>query len=153
MPKRSAIPEPVFARDQEAPTIRLLERVLEPETAEAKLVASSGEEIAIPESVYQAFRQIIHLMASGQAAYVVPLHRELTTQEAADILNVSRPFLVKLLEQGEIPFIMVGSHRRIRFKDLIDYKRGRDARRREALSELTQFSQDEGYYDEEADAQ
>lgn len=150
MSRRAAMMDPVFAQDREAPAIRLLERVLERETPEAKLVAPGGEEIPIPESVYQVLRQVIHLMAAGQAAYLVPLHRELSTQEAAELLNVSRPFLSKLLDQREIPFVQVGSHRRIHFKDLMEYKDRRVVRRREALSELTQLSQDEGFYGDEA---
>lgn len=80
---------------------------------------------------------------------LVPLEQELTTQEAADLLNVSRPFLIKLLEQGEIPYIKVGSHRRIRFEDLIAYKQQRDLKRRQSLKELIHFSQDEGFYKSE----
>jgi excisionase family DNA binding protein len=71
----------------------------------------------------------------------------MTTQQAADFLNVSRPYLIKLLEQGEIPYIKVGSHRRIRFEDLMEYKQQRNSKRREGLKELTEFLQDEGFYD------
>ena len=74
-------------------------------------------------------------------------NRQLTTQQAADILNVSRLFLVKLLEEGAIPYIKVGSHRRIRFKDLIIYREQRKVMRRRGLKELTQFLQEEGFYD------
>ena len=72
---------------------------------------------------------------------------ELTTQQAADILNVSRPFLVKLLDEGAIPYRTVGSHRRIRFKDLIIYREQRKVKRRQGLKELTQFLQEEGFYE------
>jgi len=75
-------------------------------------------------------------------------NRELTTQEAADILNVSQPFLVKLLENAEIPYIKVGSHRRILFQDLMIYKEQRKVKRRQGLKKLTQFLQDEGFYEE-----
>jgi len=74
-------------------------------------------------------------------------NRQLTTQQAADILNVSRLFLVKLLEEGAIPYIKVGSHRRIRFKDLIIYREQRKVMRRRGLKELTQFLQEEGFYE------
>ena len=74
--------------------------------------------------------------------------REITTQEAADILNVLQPFLVKLLENGEIPHIKVGSHRRILFQDVMIYKEQRKVKRRQGLKELTQFLQDEGFYEE-----
>ena len=76
------------------------------------------------------------------------MEEEPTTQEAANLLNVSRPYLVKILEQGVIPSVKVGTHRRIRFEDLDMYKRQRDAGRRKSLAELTQMSQDLGLYDE-----
>ena len=74
-------------------------------------------------------------------------NRQLTTQQAADILNVSRLFLVKLLDEGAIPYIKVGFHRRIRFKDLIIYRERRKVMRRQGLKELTQFLQEEGFYE------
>ncbi|HEY7832450.1 MAG TPA: helix-turn-helix domain-containing protein [Ktedonobacterales bacterium] len=77
----------------------------------------------------------------------MPLNKELTTQEAADLLNVSRPFLIKLLEQGGVPFAKTGSHRRIRFSDLMAYKHRRDADRQRALARLTQMSQEVGLYE------
>lgn len=74
-------------------------------------------------------------------------NRQLTTQQAADILNVSPLFLVKLLDEGAIPYIKVDSHRRIRFKDLIIYREQRKVMRRQGLKELTQFLQEEGFYE------
>ena len=74
-------------------------------------------------------------------------NRQLTTQQAADILNVSRLFLVKLLDEGAIPYIKVGSHRRIQLKDLIIYQEQRKVKRRQGLKELTQFLQEEGFYE------
>lgn len=78
----------------------------------------------------------------------MPSNKYLTTQEAADILNVSRPYVVKLLEQGDIPYVKAGAHRRIRFDDLMAYKARRDATRRSALSRLTRMSEDLGLYAE-----
>ena len=127
--------EPVLATNREALAIKHLAQVLGSETAQVKLLGRDGEEIVIPEPVYHILRQVIHLMASGQAVALVSLEHELTTQEAADLLNVSRPFLVKLLEQGEIPYIKVGAHRRIRVEDLMAYKQQRDAQRRQCLKE------------------
>ena len=75
-------------------------------------------------------------------------NRQLTTQQAADILNVSRPFLVKLLDEEAIPYIKVGSHRRIRFKDLIIYKEHRDSKRRKLLDQLIEMTEEAGLYEE-----
>ena len=77
---------------------------------------------------------------------IVPIHEELTTQEAADILNVSRQYLVELLDAQTIPHIKVGTHHRIRFADLVNYKNDRDAKRREGLSRMTKKSQQLGLY-------
>jgi excisionase family DNA binding protein len=77
---------------------------------------------------------------------IIPIHKELTTQQAADILNVSHQYLVELLEAQVIPHTKVGTHRRIRFGDLINHKADRDTRRREGLSRMTQKSQKLGLY-------
>ncbi len=74
----------------------------------------------------------------------LPIDQELTTQEAADLRNVSRPFLIGLLQPKEIPFVMTGTHRRIRLSDVIEYKQRRDATRHEALDRLTELGQEYG---------
>jgi excisionase family DNA binding protein len=113
----------------------------------AKLVRADGkEEIILPQTVCQVLRQIVYHMMHGRAIFIMPASKEVTTQEA-DFLNVSRPYLVKLLEEGKIPFIKVGTHRRIRFSDLMDYKKKHDAKRERALEEIAQLSQELGIYD------
>ncbi|BAZ23260.1 hypothetical protein NIES4073_41480 [Kalymmatonema gypsitolerans NIES-4073] len=139
--------EPVMAQQEEVQSIKQLERVLKSEGLQAKLVGGNGEQITIPNSVYQVLLQVIQAMASGQAISIIPLEREMTTQQAADFLNVSRPYLIKLLEQGEIRYTMVGSHRRVFFEDLLRYKEQRDLKRDQLLKELTQMSQEAGFYE------
>ncbi|MEH1997508.1 MAG: helix-turn-helix domain-containing protein [Nostoc sp.] len=140
----------VISPQLEAQSIKELERVLSVKDFQAKLVGANGEKINIPEPIYQVLLQVVHAMASGKAISIIPQQQELTTQQAAEHLNVSRPYLIKLLEQGEIPHIKVGSHRRVRFDDLMKYKKQRDSKRREGLKQFTQFLEEEGFYDEES---
>lgn len=148
MLKQKALSESVLVQEQQKESIAQLEQILSRETAQPKLVASNGEEILIPEFVYSILRQVVHAMASGQAISLVPHNREMTTQEAADMLNVSRPFFVKLLEQGEIPYISVGSHRRVIFQDLMTYKEQRKVNRRKLLNQLIEMTEEAGLYEE-----
>ncbi len=139
--------ESVMPPEQEAQSIKELERILTIKGSQAKLVGANGEQITIPESIYQVLRQVVHAMALGQAISIVPQEREFTTQQAADFLNVSRPYLIKLLEQDAIPYVTVGTHRRVRFEDLMSYKQRRDMKRDQLLTELTQMSQEAGFYE------
>ena len=106
------------------------------------LDATQREVIEIPTSALRLLRDILNELALGNAVRVVPIHAELTTQEAADILNVSRPHLVKLLDQGALPHTKTGKHRRVRFADLMTYKQQREHASRDALGELAAQAQD-----------
>ncbi len=98
-------------------------------------------ELAIPTRALSLLIDVLAQLGQGNAVKIIPIHAELTTQEAADILNVSRPYLVKLLDQGGIPHHKVGRHRRIRYQDLMDYKSAVDTQRISALDELSSLSQ------------
>ena len=104
-----------------------------------------GEEsLTVPRGAVELLARILAHMANGQGVSVVPAHAELTTQQAADLLNVSRPYLIGLIKAGEIEYRMVGKHRRIRADSLLDYMRADDQRRRAAGDELTALSQEMG---------
>lgn len=102
------------------------------------------ETVSIPASAFRLLNDILTQMAKGNAVTLIPVHAELSTQQAADILNVSRPFLVEQLEKGAIPYRKIGTHRRILFKDLMEYKETMDRNRLKALDELAAQAQELG---------
>jgi excisionase family DNA binding protein len=110
---------------------------------EAKIRIIDGEEeITVPVSAMRMLVDILAHMAEGEAMALIPQDAELTTQQAADFLNVSRPFFVKLLEEGKLDFHKVGSHRRVYFRDLVAYKEQSMDERRKALDELAKQAQE-----------
>ena len=111
------------------------------------LKAKDGTEIPLPEHIFQMLVKVVEEMRRGRAIVLMPEDEAFTTQAAANYLGMSRQYLVKLLEGGEIPFHRVGSHRRVTFKDLRTYEKRRDADRRKSLGGLFSKLQQEGYYE------
>ncbi len=107
-------------------------------------VTEGGLEIEVPIPALHLLVDILNQMAQGNTVSIVPTHAELTTQQAADFMNVSRPFLVGLLEGGELPFRKVGTHRRVLFKDLVEYRNRSQIQRKLALDTLTHEAQELG---------
>lgn len=142
--------------DTEAPG-----KLLAPDETDSELAATASRELArsskaslsvrlddgtnlqLPKAVTPLLVKILTEMAQGNAVTLIPLHAELTTQEAANLLNISRPFLNKLLGEGELPFHKVGTHRRIKFVDLDLYRKSRESKRNASLAALIQQAQDE----------
>ncbi|GAB4335686.1 MAG: hypothetical protein Kow00117_18650 [Phototrophicales bacterium] len=103
----------------------------------------SEETIKLPAGVMNLLMDILSAIAAGQSVTIIPQSQELTTFQAADILNVSRPFLIKLLESGKIPYRKVGKHRRIRLEDVMAYKQVADQERAAILDELVADAQEQ----------
>jgi excisionase family DNA binding protein len=109
----------------------------------------SGAEVetTIPAAALRVLTQALAQMAEGHPVTLVPLQAELSTQQAADLLGVSRPYFVKLLEQGQIPFRKVGEQRRVRYRDLLRYLDEHERRASAAASQMTAEAQDLGLYE------
>lgn len=117
-----------------------------PEQPTVHVVGEHGDEdpLILPREAVTLLAFILAQAAEGRGVTVIPSHAELTTQQAADMLNVSRPYVIKLLETGEIPFRLIGKHRPIKCEDLQEYKRRDDAERRTAADELAALGQELG---------
>ena len=103
-----------------------------------------AETVAVPASALRLFLHLLVEMSQGNAVTLIPTHAEMTTQQAADLLNVSRPYLVKLVDEGKIPCRTVGKYRRVRFDDMMAYKRKDDETRAKILDQLTAEAQELG---------
>jgi excisionase family DNA binding protein len=136
----------VVAPSDMAAMLRLatfLEQHVEP----AGLVGPDGQTVPLPVEVYDILVQVVEAMRSGKAITVTPLEQRLTTQQAAELLGVSRPTLVKLLESHEIPYELPGRHRRVRLADVLEYRDRRRLERRERLAAMTRQAVEDGLYD------
>lgn len=149
--------EPVAAPPEELPQLgelaKLFERSVVRRASRARatgaaLVGPSGEQITLPEPLYRLLERLVEVLARGDAVTIVPVGRELTTQQAADILNMSRQYLVRLLDEGRIPHRKTGKHRRLRIEDVLAFKAERDRDRREQLDAIAAMTQDLGEYPE-----
>ncbi|MDD9947726.1 MAG: helix-turn-helix domain-containing protein [Myxococcales bacterium] len=111
-----------------------------------RVEGKSGQAVdaTVPREAFDLFLEVLGQLANGHAVTIVPVHAELTTQQAADLLNLSRPYLIRLLDQGEIAYTKVGTHRRIRAEDVMAYKAKRDAEHEEVLDELAAEAQELG---------
>jgi excisionase family DNA binding protein len=128
-----------------------LGRFLDLHAEPALLLGPDGEQVPLPEEVYRVLVSIVEAMREGKVVTVVPRTQRLTTQEAADFLGVSRPTLVKFLEDGKIPFDQPGTHRRVLFSDLLAYLDRQRLHRRAALDRMTEDAGEAGLYSTSAE--
>lgn len=127
-----------LARVSAAELSRLLSENPNTDRASVKM---DGHDLILPRQAISLLRDLLADMAQGNAVTIVPMHAEMTTQQAAGILNVSRPHIVKLLESGKLTFTKVGTHRRIRFEDLMAYKQKQKQVSADAMDELVSQAQ------------
>lgn len=139
--------DPVLASPAELAQLQVLDALLSAADADTLQITDGRRQLALPGTTLHLLRRAVHQLAQGQAVSIVPLHKEVTTQQAADLLHVSQPYLIHILDQGAIPYNKTGTHRRIRVADVLAYKRQRDAQRRQALDELTHATAEMGLYD------
>ena len=114
------------------------------------LVGPKGEHIALPREVFDVLCVVVELMAEGRAITLAPVHQRLTTQEAADLLGISRQAFLDVLKAGEVGFETIGRHRRVLLTDVLEYKEQRSRRRRESLERLRDISHESGMYEKTA---
>ncbi len=115
-----------------------------PTLVEVVADGDSGARVTVPVEAFELLVEVLTHLSNGHGVSVMPVKAEFTTQQAADYLNVSRPFLIKLLDSGEIPHRKVGTHRRVLLSDLVAYKRIDDARRKDAVDALAAQAQELG---------
>ncbi|MBT2499168.1 helix-turn-helix domain-containing protein [Agromyces sp. ISL-38] len=129
-----------------------LSRFLEQHDQPAALLGPDGEQVPLPFEVYQVLMNVVRAMNDRKAITIAPLNQRLTTQEAADVLGISRPTLVKLLDEHEIPYDQPtgGRHRRLRLSDVLEYRDRRRIDRRIRLDEMTRQAGEDGLYEDSA---
>jgi len=137
--------DPVTLPESDEGQIRELNRMLQ--FGSPALVGAGGERLELPNAVFRLLKDIVRNMQLGRALVLIPENQQLTTQRGADLLGVSRPHLIKLLESGDLPYHKVGSHRRIYLKDLVAYQKRRDAERKSALDRIAREAFESGLYD------
>lgn len=113
-----------------------------------RLIGPDGIEIELPETIHALLVTIVENLRAGNGVSVIPIHAELTTVEAAQLLNVSRPFLIKQIELGVLPHHMVGTHRRLKLADVLDYRDRLDTQASKALDAMTAEAEELGLYNE-----
>ncbi len=144
----SAIREETIPPPENAEVLALVESALESDHAKLYVSTADGSQVELPPVLCEIVTKIVSSMRRGNAITLAPHAMRLTTQEAADLLGISRPTLIKLLESGKIPYETPNRHRRIRLLDLLSYQQARHEEREQALRALAQEAQEFGSYDD-----
>lgn len=145
VPQSAPSPDDIALARKSAPLLRALIHHEGAEHPLRLLAPEAGQPpIDLPAPAAQLLLRLLNEMAQGNAVTLIPMHAEMTTQQAADFLGVSRPFIIKEIDQGRLLARKVGTHRRVLFRDLLDYRARKRAAQQRALDELTRLSQEMG---------
>jgi excisionase family DNA binding protein len=139
----------VQVKEQDKAALNEVRAALDSRTPVSFLIGTDGPRLAVPEPLLRIVKLAAAMLARGERIMLAPVHQELSTQEAADQLNVSRPHLIKLLDSGAIPFTKTGRNRRVRFGDVVRYLEQRNRERRDRLRNMIRTSEELGLYDME----
>lgn len=137
-------PDEAHLQEGAAALVRRLRLLPGIEEGTPRLVTSDGEELGLPPALFELLVAVAEELERGNGVSVLPLHGQLTTSEAAQLLNVSRPHVITLLERGDLPYEKVGTHRRVRLADVLAYRQAQDGRRRHALDDIVRQGEDLG---------
>jgi excisionase family DNA binding protein len=153
LPDRLRRLEPVHAPRADRADIAKLSTALHAQLERAaaptcRLVGPGGQTLDLPAAVFHVLVRVVEILDRGDAITVVPVGKEMTTQQAADLLNVSRQYLVRLLDDGRIPYTRTGKHRRLRIEDVLAFKEQRDRERDAQLDAIAAMTQEMGGYPE-----
>jgi len=140
-----ATQEPISIREAEQSAVEKLEHLLK--RGIPSLVTTTGEKVKLPATVYEVLKRAVALMADGKAVTLIPDNQVVTTQRAADILGMSRPFFIKLLETGVMAHHRVGNQRRVYLREVLQYAHRREQERQAALNRLSRQAFDAGLYE------
>ncbi len=138
--------EAITAQEREREALARLAALLQA-GAGVRYMDATGEISELPPSALAVLQRAVPHLIQGEEVEVFPAQTDLSTNEAADLLNVSRPYLIKLLEEGEIPYFMIGTHRRMHLTDVLEYQQKRAEQRRRGMEELVRLSEELGLYD------
>jgi excisionase family DNA binding protein len=139
-------PDPIQTNEAEGAALERLEAAFKG-ASPPRFIAASGEEIVLPESLFRTLREAVSYLLRGDAVFISPLHRHLSTTEAGDLLGVSRQYLTRLIDSGEIPCDRIGRHRRLRLKDVLEYQARRSKKRQAIFARMTSEDATDGIYD------
>jgi len=140
-----ALQEPIAVPESEERQVQELSRLLH--RGRAALISASGEKVEFPDTLYEVLTRIVEILSQGQAVTLVPDNQVVTTQRAATILGMSRPFFIKLLEAGVMAHHRVGNQRRVYLRDVLDFARKREQERKAALDRLSRNASEAGLYE------